>query len=77
MRQPVPPASRSLRAEADRCGFRRVHHVSIRTVGRRATAAVTGVLHRYPVTVPVSMATATRLVGAGAPVRFERGAEPR
>jgi hypothetical protein len=54
-----------------RCGFRQVHHVSVRTEGGRTSATVTGIVRRYPVTVPVSLATATRLAGAGAPLRVE------
>ncbi len=73
MARSLPSPSRSLSAVAARCGFRRVHHVSVRTEGARTTATVTGVLRRYPVTVPVSLATATRLAGAGAPLRVEHG----
>ena len=72
MRQPVPTPPPSLASVAARCGFRRVHHVSVRTTGDRTTATATGVLRRYPVTVPVSLATAARLAAAGAPLRIDR-----
>ena len=73
MRQSLPSPPRSLASVAARCGFRRVHLVSVRSTGDRTLATVTGVLRRYPVTVPVSLATATRLAGAGAPLRVEHG----
>ena len=73
MRQPVPTPPPSLASVAARWGFRRVPHVSVRTTGARPTATATGVLRRYPVTVPVSLATATRLAAAGAPLRYEPG----
>jgi len=46
-----------------------VELVSIVTGGARPHASVTGVLHRYLQTVPVSLGTARRLAAAGAPVR--------
>lgn len=71
MREPLTPSPARLRAEARRAGFRRVELVSCITDGARAAAEVTGVLHRYPRTVPVSLATAARLAAAGAPVQIQ------
>ncbi|HLT15317.1 MAG TPA: hypothetical protein VK007_01335 [Acidimicrobiales bacterium] len=61
-------ASVALARAARSAGFRRVERVRIVRRDGRARAEVTGVLHRYPQTVPVSMATANRLVAAGAPL---------
>jgi len=69
----APSTGRLLRAEARRAGFRRVELVSIVTGSGRPHAAVTGVLHRYLQTVPVSLATARRLAAAGAPLRVRSG----
>jgi len=63
----------SLPALARALGFRSVEQVRVITRNGRTWAEVTGVLHRYPRTVPVSLATATRLAGAGAPLHFETG----
>jgi len=57
-------------------GFRTVEQVRVRTIDGRTTAEVTGILHRYPQTVPVSLATATDLVGAGAPLSVEHSSSP-
>lgn len=63
--------SPSLAAVARAAGFRSIELVRV-VVDRRATvAAVTGVLHRYPRTVPISLLTATRLVAAGAPCQID------
>jgi len=67
------PAAAALARAARAAGFRRVERVRILGTGTRARAEVTGVLHRYPQTVPVSMATATRLVAAGAPLEVVGG----
>jgi hypothetical protein len=63
--------SSSLAALAASCGFRRVDLVHIVARPTGSTAEVTGVLHRYPRTVRTSMATAARLVAAGAPLRLD------
>ena len=73
-RTPVqdPPPSNpapSLSVAAGAAGFQSVEVVRVVVDGTTAAATVTGVLHRYPRTVPVSLATARRLVTAGAPVR--------
>lgn len=65
---PLPALARSL-------GFRSVELVRVTRRGGRITAEVTGVLHRCPQTVPVSLVTATRLAGAGAPLHI--GSIPR
>jgi hypothetical protein len=55
--------------------FRRVELVRVTVAPGRVVAEVTGVLHRYPRTLRVSLATATELVAAGAPLRIDRPAE--
>jgi hypothetical protein len=66
--------SMAIAASTDRpaYGFRRVDRVHVR-VDRtgRATADVTGILHRYPRTVPVPITVANDLVLAGAPLDLE------
>lgn len=49
-------------------GFRRVERIEFVFSESGATAFATGVLHRYPRTMRVSLATANRLVVAGVPV---------
>lgn len=49
-------------------GFRRVEQVRIVVGEGRTRAIVVGIVHRYPVEVPVSMRTARRLIDAGARV---------
>lgn len=61
----------SLASVAESLGFRRIESVRLVVRQGRTTARVTGVLHRYPQTVPVSMATAERLVGSGAPLLID------
>lgn len=51
--------------------FRRVELVRVTVAPGEVIAEVTGVLHRYPRTVRVSMATARELVAAGAPLRVD------
>lgn len=58
----------ALARAARAAGFSRIECVRIVRTGSASRAEVTGVLHRYPRTVPVSMATARRLVAAGAPM---------
>ncbi|MET0727587.1 MAG: hypothetical protein ABWZ76_04735 [Acidimicrobiales bacterium] len=62
---------RSLQHPARDAGFRSVELVRVARGPGRTVAEVTGVLHRYPQTVRVSLATATRLVAAGAPLRLD------
>ena len=65
-------ASSSVRGQAT-FGFRRVDRVHVRVDGAgAATADVTGILHRYPRTVPVPLRVAAELVLAGAPLDLER-----
>jgi hypothetical protein len=72
-RQPTAAATRpSLQQAARRAGFRSVELVRVVVTGGRSEAEVTGVLHRYPQTVPVSMLTAARLAAAGASLRIQR-----
>lgn len=65
-------ASGTLARAARAAGFSRIECVRIVRTGGASRAEVTGVLHRYPQTVPVSLATATRLAAAGAPLRIEQ-----
>lgn len=51
--------------------FRHVELVRVTVAPGQVVAEVTGVLHRYPRTMRVSLATATELVAAGAPLRIE------
>jgi hypothetical protein len=53
-------------------GFRRVELVRVVVCGTSVEANATGVLHRYPRTVQISLAAATRLAAAGAPLAIER-----
>lgn len=50
-------------------GFRRVDLVRLTLRGDRTFAEATGVMHRCPHTVPISLATAGRLLAAGARLR--------
>jgi hypothetical protein len=69
----------SLAGVAASLGFRTVERVRvvISTDGTRAEA--TGIVRRYPRTVPISLAAATQLAAAGAPLRVvdTTGAELR
>ena len=56
-------------------GLRRVELVRVIVTPTRTTAEATGVLHRYPRTVAISLAAATRLVARGVPLRVEHGAD--
>jgi len=58
-------------------GFRRIDLVRIVVDGECTTAEVTGVVHRYPRTKRISLATAARLVAAGAPMSLEHRSESR
>ena len=66
------PNKQTLTEVARELGFRRIESVQIVTGRYGATAEATGVLHRYQRTVPISLATAYRLVSAGAPCRIDR-----
>jgi hypothetical protein len=59
----------SLPAVAAALGFRRVERVEVVVGEGAATATCTGIVHRYPRTVPISMASAGWLTAAGAPLR--------
>lgn len=77
-RRPARPATASsLAAVARALGFRSVELVTVTSGVGGTTAEVTGVLHRCPRTVPVSLAAATRLVGAGAPLQLDGGSGRR
>lgn len=58
-----------------RYGFRRIHGVHVAIANGRSHATVTGVAHRYPRTVPVSLRVAAELAAAGAPLTIDRAAE--
>ena len=60
-----------LAAVAAASGFRRVDRVRIVVLPDGERAEVCGVLHRYPQTVGVSLATANRLIAAGALVEID------
>jgi hypothetical protein len=62
----------SLSRVASSLGFRRIELVRILVRPTGATAVATGVVHRYPRTVPISMTDAGRLAAAGAPLRIDR-----
>lgn len=66
--------ARPLRTAARGAGFRSVERVRVFAVAGRLGAEATGVLHRYPRTVPVSLATATRLAHAGARLSIDPSA---
>ncbi len=68
---PVAQVTESLATVASQLGFRRVQCVHLVKRDDRVQAEVTGVIHRYPRTVRVSLAAANRLVAAGAPVRVD------
>lgn len=72
-RDPAP--TRSLHALADDLGFRRIEAVSVRVGPSGASARVTGVVHRYSRTRRVSLAMATRLAAAGAPLHLDPGSD--
>ncbi len=52
-------------------GFRRIEFVNLIVGERGLSAQVTGVTHRLPRTIPVSIRTARRLIEAGAHSRVE------
>jgi hypothetical protein len=52
-------------------GFRRIEFVNLIVDERGLSAEVTGVTHRLPRTIPVSVRTARRLIEAGAHSRVE------
>jgi hypothetical protein len=52
-------------------GFRRIESVNLIVDERGFSAEVTGVTHRLPRTIPVSVRTACRLIEAGAYSRVE------
>jgi hypothetical protein len=59
----------SLAVVAASLGFRTVERVRVVIGPHGTTADATGVVHRYPRTVPISLAAATMLAAAGAPLR--------
>jgi hypothetical protein len=71
---PTPRSTRHplLAAASRAAGFRHVDVVQLIVGGNALVAQATGVLHRYPQTVRISLATADRLVAAGAPVQIQR-----
>jgi hypothetical protein len=68
----------SLADVAASLGFRTVERVRVVVDTAGARAEATGIVHRYPRTVPISLAAATLLAAAGAPLRIldSTGAEP-
>jgi hypothetical protein len=65
-------SSPTLADVASAAGFKTVYAVRLVQRGGRTRAEATGILHRYPQTVPVSLLTAGRLVAAGAPLDVAR-----
>jgi hypothetical protein len=61
---------RSRRADVLAPAMRRLDGVRVTVADGHARAEVYGIGHRHPVTIPVSMALATRLVAQGAPVEI-------
>lgn len=61
-----------LAGAAASAGFRTVDLVTLSTDGHHTVARASGVLHRYPRTVEISMSAAHTLVAAGAPLRVVR-----
>ena len=57
-------------------GLRRLDHVRVIVGAGRPFAELTGVAHRHPRTVRVSLATANRLARAGVPLRLEHRRGP-
>jgi hypothetical protein len=76
-RQRTIDAAPSLPRVAASLGFRRVELVRIIVGSTETTAEATGVLHRYPRTVPISITTAGRLAAAGARLRVDRAGDMR
>ena len=62
----------SLATVAASFGFRRVDLVRIVVADDRTTASATGIVHRYPRTVSISVAAAEALAAAGARLRVVR-----
>ena len=52
-------------------GFRRIEFVDVMVDERGARASVTGVTHRLPHTIRVSLRTARQLIEAGVPSRID------
>jgi hypothetical protein len=59
------------RGSVSALGFRRVDYVSLIVDEDGTAAEVTGVTHRLPRTIQVSLHTATELIEAGVPRRVE------
>lgn len=69
--QQTSAAQPTLADAARAAGFRRIELVRLTVRGGRTTAQATGVVHRYPHTVAISLVTAQRLIAAGAPLRID------
>jgi hypothetical protein len=69
----VPPVSQLAAA----LGFRRIERVRVVVRAAGTTAEATGVVHRYPRTVQISLAAAARLIAAGAPLQIDRPEDQR
>jgi hypothetical protein len=61
----------ALTAACRSAGFKRVELVRLVVEGSGIAAEATGVLNRYPRTVPISLSTADSLIAAGVPMRME------
>jgi hypothetical protein len=59
----------SLVSVAASLGFRTIELVRLVVTADGTTAEATGIVHRYPRTVPISLTAATQLAAAGAPLR--------
>lgn len=68
MRKDLPNTRRSSLCAL---GFRRIEFVRLIVDDECATAEVTGVAHRLPRTIPISLRTAHALIEAGVPSRIE------
>jgi hypothetical protein len=59
----------SLAGVAASLGFRTIERVRVVVTVDGTTAQATGIVHRYPRTVPISLTAATLLAAAGAPLQ--------
>lgn len=69
--QPQPQGTAPPRGGDAALGFRRVEYVRVVVGEGRPYGEVSGIAHRYPRTVRVSVATANRLAEAGVPTWIE------
>ncbi len=65
MEQITPRRSEGSSPAAGRLGFRRLEYVRVVLHDGTVDAEAVGIVHRLPVALPISLATATRLVRDG------------